>query len=199
MKWTGIWVVLVIALIVSANLSERRSTEVHPQSYQRIGFQTYSDPSIPLQITSLPILPLIDEYQLSILETTPESLPEPTIVKAAGSQTDPVKPISAPNVRVYSHEEILAEIHKYSCASAQYEPCWDQDEAILTFTCESGLSQFARSPVGAIGISQLHPEDPAAYDVAINIARAHAKYRDGVRIGNRWYHWNNWGSCGHYY
>ena len=73
---------------------------------------------------------------------------------------------------------------------------WPVNEAYAVMMCESGGNANAVNPSGAVGLFQIHPYNAANFDPATNVARAYAKYLDGVSRGNPWWHWNQFGSCG---
>lgn len=111
------------------------------------------------------------------------ALPTPASVHAAEVTRPPLPP--PPDA-----SEILRLIASYP---------WDYGEAVETARCESGLNPNARNPSGATGLFQIIGDNPAMFDPATNVAAAFAKWEDGVRRGNRWYHWNRFGGCGHFY
>lgn len=73
---------------------------------------------------------------------------------------------------------------------------WNVNEAYAVIMCESGGRADAVSSAGAVGLFQIHPYNPANFDPATNVAAAYRKWTDGVSRGNRWWHWNQFGSCG---
>lgn len=76
---------------------------------------------------------------------------------------------------------------------SQYD--WPVDQALRIMACESGGDPGAVSYAGAVGLFQIHPYNPSNFDPETNVAAAYAKYRDGVRNGWPWMHWEKWGSC----
>lgn len=115
---------------------------------------------------------------------TPTAIPQPSpppVRAAAVVQPAPV---------TVDTSSILAIIGSYS---------WNFEEAVAVARCESGLNSNAYNPSSATGLFQIIGGNPAMFDPATNVAAAWAKYQDGVRRGNRWYHWNQFGSCGHFY
>lgn len=76
---------------------------------------------------------------------------------------------------------------------------WPYEEAVAVAKCESGLNPNAYNASGATGLFQIIGGNPAMFDPKANADAAYAKYLDGVRRGNRWWHWNQFGGCGHFY
>lgn len=73
---------------------------------------------------------------------------------------------------------------------------WSVEEALSVAWCES---QFRPWVVSVTGIHNgLFQTTHGSFDPAANVAEAWAKYQDGLNRGNRWWHWNQWGSCGHF-
>jgi hypothetical protein len=57
------------------------------------------------------------------------------------------------------------------------------------------MNPNAYNPSGATGLFQIMN---GPYDPGLNVAAAYSKYLDGVSKGNPWYHWNQFGGCGHF-
>lgn len=145
--------------------------------------RVHTKPALPSptstpEITWSPYDPLIFE--------PPEPTPEPTVAPPIVNR--PVAaavPVAAP----VSTSAIHAAIAEYP---------WPYEQAVAVAMCESGLNPNAVSSVSAVGLFQIHPYNPANFDIHTNIAAAYSKYLDGVSRGNPWWHWNQWGSCGHF-
>jgi hypothetical protein len=183
-------VLLVLALafaLLRATIADDPNPKARPlQSDVTSAFQgpeftreaiVYEEPSPTVEPTPTPT-----DTPVPPTPTLPPPPPPP--VRAAASTPVPAPPVSA------DRASILAIIGSYS---------WNFDEAVAVAVCESGLNPNARNPSGATGLFQIIGGNPAMFDPATNVAAAWAKYQDGVRRGNRWYHWNQFGSCGHFY
>jgi hypothetical protein len=101
-------------------------------------------------------------------------------------------PIPTPTVQVFSCQTRGGD---WAWVIVQYD--WSWWEACQVIICESEGLQYAVSPTGCISLFQICPN--GSFDPETNAAQAYGKYLDGVRVGNRWYHWNQHGNCGHFY
>lgn len=77
---------------------------------------------------------------------------------------------------------------------------WPIREAQLVVSCESAGDAHAISPTGCIGLFQIcgSGEPTQYFDPEVNVAAAYSKYQHGITMGNPWYHWNNFGTCGRF-
>jgi membrane-bound lytic murein transglycosylase MltF len=79
---------------------------------------------------------------------------------------------------------------------SQYD--WPVQQALDVSWCESHWNTNAQNASSATGLFQIIGGNPAMFDPAANVAAAYSKYLDGVSRGNPWWHWNQFGSCGHF-
>lgn len=132
---------------------------------------------------------------------TPVIIPPPPVVTAA-SIIPPPAPIvpdaSDLPAGIHVSAAVWASTGKWFSLLVQYS--WDLTEVLLVIYCESGGRWDAVSSTGCVGLFQIcSGNNSPYYDPVTNVAAAWGKYQDGVRTGNRWYHWNQFGSCGHFY
>lgn len=119
-------------------------------------------------------------------EPTPEPTPVPTV---APTLVPPPTVARAAALPAHAPAAILEIIAAYD---------WPFEQAVAVAQCESGLNPNAQNPSGATGLFQIIGGNPAMFDPHANAAAAYAKYLDGVRRGNPWWHWNQFGGCGHF-
>ena len=182
------------------------------------GSQAIIEPTIPTGGTYAPTPPTVKRVQLELQDTTyvPDIQPTP-IPTVLVSQTDRLIPIYSPPPGVSAASSYATGLIGGNCSFgphlhhpnpycpdviwmlAQYS--WELQEAIAVMNCESMGDANAVSSGGCIGLFQIcGAGEPSQYfDPGTNIAAAWWKYTDGLAKGNRWYHWNNFGACGHYY
>lgn len=103
----------------------------------------------------------------------------PTRVPVAYAQAAPVQPVGS-----------------YAGLICSYS--WPCSQALAVAQCESGMNAGAVSPVGAVGLFQIHPYNAGNFDPGTNVAAAYGKYLYGVSIGNPWHEWNSFGGCGNF-
>jgi len=133
---------------------------------------------------------MLHEELAAIAQGEPEPTPTLTPPLTATPVPPTPRPAPPPPPPAAGAADVLAIIGAYP---------WPFDEAVAVARCESGLNPNARNPSGATGLFQIIGGNPAMFDPAANAAAAYSKYLDGVSRGNRWYHWNQFGSCGHFY
>ena len=116
-------------------------------------------------------------------------IPRPTATPAPAPLARPAGAVAAAAAVYSAPGDIHAIIASYG---------WPLQEALDVAQCESGMNPLARNPSGATGLFQLIGGNDAMFDPATNVAAAYRKYLDGVAKGNPWWHWNQFGSCGHF-
>lgn len=149
----------------------------------------------------------------TIQSNTPTATPPRRMVMSAASDgvqpTDtptatptPIPPTEIPYVpptRVpvaYAQAAPVQPVGNYAGLICSYS--WPCSQALAVAQCESGMNAAAVSPVGAVGLFQIHPYNAGNFDPGTNVAAAYAKYLYGVSLGNPWREWNSFGGCGNF-
>lgn len=140
--------------------------------------------------TPLPVLGIM-QHSLDLM-VMPS--PTPTAISTATPASRPVLEfpmggVSAASASPEPPEELVELLSQYDW------PVW---QALDVAWCESKWNPLAQNASSATGLFQIIGGNPAMFDPAANVAAAYAKYLDGVSRGNPWWHWNQFGSCGHF-
>jgi hypothetical protein len=145
--------------------------------------------------TPLPVLGIM-QHSLG-LEVMPSPTPTATLtVQPAPARMfilapawEGVNAASAGAGRPLASEELIALLSQYD---------WPVQQALDVAWCESHWDTMAQNSSGATGLFQIIGGNPVMFNPEANVIAAYSKYLDGVSRGNPWWHWNQFGSCGHF-
>jgi len=174
-------VILAVGLVACSPELEPEPWEVAPQN-QRTA-------------TPMPVLGIMQHsLGLEVMPSptptaTPTAPPAPTRMSISAPAGSGVSAASAFVGRPMASEDLTALLSQYN---------WPVQQALDVVWCESRYDAGAQNSSGATGLFQIIGGNPAMFDPAANVAAAYSKYLDGVSRGNPWWHWNNFGSCGHF-
>lgn len=125
---------------------------------------------------------------------TPTPTPEPTLAPVPTADGGSASYSTASWVRL-TYEETVA---RWGSLISQYD--WPADQALAVLFCESQGDPLVRSSTGCVGLFQICSAggNEKFTDPVLNVQAAYSKYQDGLRRGNPWWHWNNFGTCGRF-
>lgn len=124
----------------------------------------------------------------------PTDTPTPTATRIPATAT-PV-PYVAPTPRPYAAPVAAAAAAGDWTAIVCSVP-WPCGQALSVMQCESSGNPNATDYLSGYhhGLFQV---GGGSFDPATNVRQAYLLYLEGVRIGNPWYHWNQFGGCGRF-
>lgn len=145
------------------------------------------------------ILSLIFKFHLTVFSLSADYYPEPIIAETTLKEVESL--LEPELVLIYPCDFKPSERHPNpNCPPLgpliNLFSDWNYEEVYIVIMCESAGDSNAISYSGAVGLGQIHPYNELMYDPIKNIEAMHWKWIDGLNNGNRWYHWNNFGTCG---
>lgn len=181
-------IILRLLMFLIALSAKTTAVEATTDTYSQLLHPSHGNALFSYNIDDYYIEPTPTPEVVVVEEPTIAPEPEPVAFAAAATQVVATpEPVYQPQVQTtgFDLDSLLA----------QYDwPVW---QAHAVAICESGGNPSAANySAGAhLGLFQV---TNGSFDPATNISQAYAKYRDGVSRGNPWYHWNQFGSCGHF-